>query len=286
MIDHHEALADEEDAHGAFLVAPDVWRLGKRDEHGFHLGHHSYLLRLLADETSSCRGADYQPAQWVWVDPGNADQLATNESQVHDLIGSRDVPLLLVATGLGEQSVGALPTVLGSFPRALLLTNFETWNFLSVTEVAEERVRLVERYRPGLRFPEVGRSLHVIANPYGQFTGALLLFEPRSGCLLSGDLLAGEPGDHHRPDPWAVAIDWPLVRRLQEQRMPCNAALRWTLGRMRQLEGLRKVCPQSGPLLRGPVLHRFAARLEELPVGADLLEPEPAVADGPGLELM
>ena len=249
---------------GAIPVAPDIWRLGAEDTSGFSLAHHSYLLRLAPSSPG-----DAAP-HWLWVDPGAADQFTTLEAPAHGLMGD-DAPLLVVATGLAEGSVGAVPAVMERFPQALLLTNAETWNFLSITSVHEERVRLVERFRPGLRFPTIGRHLEVVANPYGQFTGALLLFEPQSGCLFSGELLAGEPADTPSPTLWATTDDWPAVRRLQERRMPCNAALRWTLGRVRQLEGLRQLCPQSGPLLQDNVLHDFLGRLEHLPVGADLL---------------
>jgi flavorubredoxin len=248
-------------------IAPDVWRLGAEVESGdetrFSLDHNSYLLRLSAEPPG-----DAAP-HWLWVDPGGADRLAALEPPVRRLMGD-DAPLLVVATGLAEGAVGALPAVMEHFPQALLLTNFDTWNFLSITGVPEERVRLVERYRPGLRFPGIDRGLQVVANPYGQFTGALLLFEPRSGCLLSGELLAGEAGEA-RPTLFATQEDWPAIRQLQERRMPCNAALRWTLDRVRQLEGLRWICPQSGPLLHGEVLPDFLRRLEGLPVGADLL---------------
>lgn len=250
---------------GATSIASGVWRLRGADGPNRSIAHHSYLLRL-----APAPAHDGRP-HWLWIDPGTADRLAHVEAPARRLMGGDDAPLLVVATGLAEGSVASIPAVMERFPQALLLTNFETWSFLSITGVSEERVRLVERFRPGLRFPGIGRGLEVVANPYGQFTGALLLFEPTTGCLFSGELLAGEPDDTARSTWIATEHDWPAVRRLQERRMPCNAALRWTLSQVRQLDGLRWICPQSGPLLHGPVLHNFLDRLEHLPVGADLL---------------
>ena len=255
-------------------VAPGVWRLGRAGD----LAHHSYLLSLVGDsEPATAKG-------WVWVDPGDPERYPEIALQVEEIAGFEAVALV-VATGLGESSVGALPRALEQAPDALLLTNQETWSFLSVTGLDDTRVRLVERFRPGLRMATTGGRLEVIVNPYGQFTGAILLFEPLSGCLLSGDLLAGEEVGWARSGLFAQPEDWPFVRRRQERRMPCNAALRWTLGRIRRLNGLHTVCPRSGPLLRGACLETFIDRLETLPVGADLLAGDDLERHGPDLVL-
>ena len=137
--------------------------------------------------------------------------------------------------------------------------------------IKKERVRFPEKYLKGLRIKNVGRKLYMIMSPYCHFTGAFMIFEPVSGCLFTGDLFGGVTLDDDMYSLYASEKNWQGIKFFHERYMPCNSALKYAVGKIRKLEGLKHICPQHGSIISGDLIPEFLDRMERLQVGADLL---------------
>jgi hypothetical protein len=63
------------------------------------------------------------------------------------------------------------------------------------------------------------------------------------------------------------------MRAFHQLYMPANQALRATIERIRRLDPFPEViAPQHGRVIRGPLIQEFMERVENLPVGLDILD--------------
>ena len=243
-------------------IAPDIFWVSPRQE-GRLLYCNSYLLRL--------RGED-EKAVNLLVDPGGTAEFNSVSAKTLKLIGDFKNLGTITANHQDPDVVGSLPMLMNRLvPHAYVLMTEDTWRLLAMTGIPKDRVRFVERFGGAVRYPAVDRTLQIILSPYCHFTGAFLIFEPRSGCLFTGDLFAGVSMDEAMYPLYATDHHWAGIRFFHERYMPCNAALRWIVGKIRQLEGLEMICPQHGSIIPKELIPEFLDRLENLRVGADLL---------------
>ena len=248
--------------HDPIEIAPDVFWVSPRPA-GRLLYCNSYLIRL--------RGGDGKPVH-VLVDPGGTADFGAVSDKVLKLIGDFKHLSTITANHQDPDVVGSLPMLMNRLaPHAYVLMTEDTWRLLAMTGIPKDRVRFVEKFGGAVRYPAVDRSLRIILSPYCHFTGAFLIFEPVTGTLFTGDLFAGVSMDERMASLTATDHHWAGIRFFHERYMPCNAALRWIVGKIRQLEGLERICPQHGSIIPKELIPDFLERLEALRVGADLL---------------
>jgi glyoxylase-like metal-dependent hydrolase (beta-lactamase superfamily II) len=249
---------------GPIELAEGVWWVSPRfPDRVLHCN--SYLLRL-GDPAPGGKAINFL------IDPGGTAEFDQVAGKVTEVVGSFQRVSIVSGNHQDPDVVGSLPLVVNRLaPKSLVLLTEDTWRLIALTGIPKDRVRFVERYRGGLRFPAVDRELKIIPSPYCHFTGAFLIFEPRSGCLFTGDLFAGVTMDREMYPLIATEHHWAGIRFFHERYMPCNAALRWIVQKIRQIEGLRMICPQHGSIVPEELIPEFLDRMESLQVGADLL---------------
>lgn len=252
------------DYESAVEVAPGVWWVSPRPA-GKLLYCNSYLLQLKG-------GHEARPLNLL-IDPGGTTDFNVVATKTLSVIGDFRRLGLVTANHQDPDVVGSLPMLINRLaPQALTLMTEDTWRLVALTGVPKERVRFVERYRGRMHFPSVDRTLVIVPSPYCHFTGAFLIFDPVSGCLFTGDLFGGVTLDESTYELVATAENWRGIRFFHERYMPSSAALRWVVGHIRKLQGLRMICPQHGSLIPQPLIPAFLDKMEALQVGADLLE--------------
>ncbi|MCG8454952.1 MAG: hypothetical protein MI919_01625, partial [Holophagales bacterium] len=224
----------------------------------------SYLLRLEDDSGKKAH---------VLIDPGGAAEFPQVSDKTLEIIGSWKKLAVVSANHQDPDVIGSLPLLANRLaPHALVFMTEDTWRLVALTGIPRDRVRFVERYGGAIKLASLNRVLKIIPSPYCHFTGAFLIFEPRSGCLFTGDLFAGVSLDESMYPLEAEEGHWSGIRFFHERYMPTNTALRWIVGKIRQLEGLEMICPQHGSIIPKDLIPEFLDRMENLQVGADLLD--------------
>jgi flavorubredoxin len=242
-------------------IAPGTFWVSPRPE-GRILYCNSYLLRLEGNGKKV----------HLLIDPGGTAQFNSVSAKVLSLIGDFKYLGAISVNHQDPDVVGSLPMLMNRLaPHANVLMTEDTWRLVAMTGIPKERVHFVEKFRGAVRFPAVDRTLEIILSPYCHFTGAFLIYDRQSGCLFTGDLFAGVAMDDGMYPLYATDHNWAGIRFFHERYMPCNVALRWIVGKIRQLEGLKQICPQHGSIIPEELIPEFLDRLENLRVGADLL---------------
>lgn len=243
-------------------IAPGVFWVGKRDPES--LFHANPYLRVFEHPA----GGD--PLS-ILIDPGSASDVAVVCSKVARVIGDM-TRLSAVFINHQDPDVGSsAPRILGRHsPEALVICSQDTWRLIVHGGLPEDRFVATERYKT-MKLA-TGHVLQPVPTPFCHFRGAVMLYDPASRVLFSGDLFGGltEPG---QADIWASETDWKGVRAFHQLYMPTNVALRRAVSAIRALDPpVSIIAPQHGRVIQGDLVEMFVRRLEELPVGLDILD--------------
>jgi flavorubredoxin len=114
-----------------------------------------------------------------------------------------------------------------------------------------------------------GAALTYVPAHFLHSSGNFHVYDGRSRCLFTGDLGAAlVPEDDTELFVTDFDAHVPLMESFHRRYMPCNAAVKAWLERVRHLE-IDMICPQHGKLMRGADVGRFLGWLEGLDVGMD-----------------
>jgi serine/threonine-protein kinase len=248
-------------------IAPDTYWVGKRDPRSIF--HANPYLRVFRGGAGSYN---------LLVDPGSSSDFSVVSAKVSTVIGR-----LAAVSGLfinhQDPDVGSSASAIcGRYaPRASIYCSDATWRLIVHQNLPRESFVDTDGLRQGIALP-TGHRVLPVPSPFCHFRGAVMLYDPETRVLFSGDLLGGisEPGER---DLWADEGDWSGVRAFHQAYMPTNRALAAAVRAIRKLDPFPAIiAPQHGRLLRGALLPRFLERLERLPVGLDILDD---VGEGP-----
>ena len=247
-------------------IAPGVHWVGKRDPASIF--HANPYVRVFESDRAGQR-------QWftLLIDPGSPSDCAVVAARVAEVLGSA---ASLSAFFLNHQD----PDVASSTaffsqrfaPRAHVLCSEDTWRLVVHFGLDRARFRATDRYLDhGLRLP-TGHVLQFVPTPYCHFRGATMLYDRETRVLFSGDLFGGlSPADEQ--SLWADGSAWPGMRAFHQIYMPSGDALRRAVAAIRALDPAPEIiAPQHGGLLRGEWIELYLRRLEQLPVGVELLD--------------
>jgi serine/threonine protein kinase len=259
VVDGGEALVPVE-------IAPDTFWVGKRDPGSIF--HANPYLRLFRDPK--------EPGQRfaMLIDPGSASDFAVVMSKVNAVLGA-GAQLSALFINHQDPDVGSSASVICAryAPQAKILCSEATRRLIVHLGLPRDRFIDTDRYPAGFRLP-TGQIALPVPSPFCHFRGAVMLYDPSTRVLFSGDLFGGLTAENAR-GLWADESDWSGIRAFHQTYMPCNRAIAPVIRRIRALDPpVEVIAPQHGRLLRGEILQRFLAHLESLPVGLDLLEEE------------
>jgi glyoxylase-like metal-dependent hydrolase (beta-lactamase superfamily II) len=155
--------------------------------------------------------------------------------------------------------------------QAPLLASTQTWQQVGELGIRRGRFVAAEDYGRGMRLP-TGHSLLPVAAAFCASAGAVMLYDPDTRVLFSGDLMSSlSPRD--TLGPWADESDWSGVRAFHQRVMPCTQALRRVVAAVRKLSpAVSVVAPHRGRVVRGELVGLFLDRLEALTVGIESLD--------------
>src|SRR5690606_4685038 len=96
------------------------------------------------------------------------------------------------------------------------------------------RFLATDKFLNGLRLP-TGHRVVPVPSPFCHFRGAVMMYDPETRVLFSGDLFGGLT-DAQAQGLWADESDWPGMRAFHQLYMPTNTALARTVQAIRALQ--------------------------------------------------
>lgn len=240
-----------------FEIAPSTYWVGKRDPQAIF--HSNPYLRSTKE------------GECLVIDPGSSSDFAVVSAKVGSLVGGMGA-----VTGMfinhQDPDVGSSAAMISNryAPEASIFCSDPTWRLIVHLNLPRDRFVDLDRHRHGFRFGH--DDLLPVPSPFCHFRGAVMLYDPSTRVLFTGDFLGGvtEPGAQ---GVWADKSDWSGIRAFHQTYMPTQRVLANTVRAIRELDmPIDVVAPQHGRLLRGSLIHEFLDRLERLPVGLDLMD--------------
>jgi glyoxylase-like metal-dependent hydrolase (beta-lactamase superfamily II) len=249
-----------------YEIAPDTFWVGKREPDSvFH--SNPYLRRF--------RSVDPKTQQHEFnllIDPGSSSDFHAVHTKVSSLIGGMD-RLSAIYINHQDPDVGSSASIIcGRYaPRAGLICSEDTWRLIVHQNLPRNRFVPTEKFAQGLKTP-TGHRLLPVPSPFCHFRGAVMLYDPQTRVLFSGDLFGGLTVAHAQ-GLWAEESDWTGVRAFHQLYMPMNAALVRVVAAIRKLEpAVEIIAPQHGRVVRGALVQQFLERMERLQVGLDIMD--------------
>ncbi len=160
-------------------------------------------------------------------------------------------------------------------PASLVFCSVDAWRLVKLVGVPDRRFYLIENWEPETFVVKAtGHKVRAVPAHYCHFRGSMMLYDPESRVLFSGDLFGGI-NTRRTEGIYAAEASWEGIALFHQIYMPSQQALREAVARIRALEPAPAViAPQHGDVIRGPFVAEFMERMEALDVGADLVRAE------------
>ncbi|WP_342379660.1 hypothetical protein NVS55_09170 [Myxococcus stipitatus] len=248
-------------------IAPETFWVGKREPGNIFYAN-PYLRRFRGTDAKTQRTSEFN----LLIDPGSSSDFSTIHTKVTSLIGGME-RLSALFINHQDPDVGSSASIISAryAPRAGLLCSEDTWRLIVHQNLPRNRFIPTEKFAQGLSVP-TGHKLLPVPSPFCHFRGAVMLYDPQTRVLFTGDLFGGLT-DANARGLWAEESDWAGIRAFHQIYMPVNAALVRAVATIRKLTpAVEIIAPQHGRVIRGPLVHQFLERMERLQVGLDIMD--------------
>ncbi|MCP3064248.1 hypothetical protein LXT21_36290 [Myxococcus sp. K38C18041901] len=248
-------------------IAPETFWVGKREPGNIFYAN-PYLRRFRGTDAKTQRTSEFN----LLIDPGSSSDFSTIHTKVTSLIGGME-RLSALFINHQDPDVGSSASIISAryAPRAGILCSEDTWRLIVHQNLPRNRFIATEKFAQGLSVP-TGHKLLPVPSPFCHFRGAVMLYDPQTRVLFTGDLFGGLT-DANAKGLYADESDWAGIRAFHQIYMPVNAALARTVATIRKLTpAVEIIAPQHGRVIRGPLVQQFLERMERLQVGLDIMD--------------
>ena len=203
------------------------------------------------------------------IDPGPPVDLGILSRKVSEIIGALNKVDLLFINHQDPDVVSNATAIQKMNPNVRTLMTEDTWRLVQFYGLNRKAFVAVEHF-PNMRARiKSGQRLQFVPTPFCHFRGACMFYDINSRILFSGDFLGGISTS----DLYGDESHWEGVKAFHQLYMPSRAALRYGIQQIRNLEPYPlMIAPQHGAIITGEVMELFLSRIEELPVGIDLIQ--------------
>lgn len=248
-------------------IAEGTYWVGKRDPASvFH--SNPYLRCFRGPDEGDGRAREFN----LLIDPGSSSDFSVVHTKVASKIGGLD-RLSALFINHQDPDVGASASIISAryAPQAALVCSEDTWRLIVHQNLPRKRFVPTEKYAQGLRLP-TGHVLLPVPSPFCHFRGAVMLYDPQTRVLFTGDLFGGLT-EAKAASLYADESDWAGVRAFHQIYMPVNAALKRTVEAIQALTpAVEIIAPQHGRVIRGDLVRIFCERMSRLQVGLDIMD--------------
>lgn len=248
-------------------IAENTWWIGHREPN--RTFYANPYLRVFP-------GGPAEKAFTLMLDPGSSKDFAVVRAKTERVIGNINQLTAVFVNHQDPDVCSAIGLLVGRHaPRCHVLCSEDTWRLISHHSVPRSSYVSIERYPSGFRMPNNERILPV-PSPFCHFVGAIMLYDPQTRVLFSGDLFGGLT-DKNARGLYADESDWSGIRAFHQIYMPTNKAIRHAIKQIRALDPSPLIiAPQHGRVISGPYVSYYLDRLESLEVGLDILDDQPS----------
>ena len=264
----HQQTLEVLNIHASVEIAPSTWWVGVYDQETQSFSNP--CLRLFEGKSQSGRNALFS----LLVNPGTRRDFPEVRTKVEEQVGEIRKLSSIFVNHQGSDVAAAAGLILGNLaPRAKAICSQQTWEMILGFDLPKDAFIATDSYPRGFKLP-TGQTLMPIKTPYCRAAGAVMLYDPQTRVLFSGDLFSGVHPCTAQ-NLWADESDWPSLRSWHQKNISSNEALRYSLEAMyREFPEVEIVVPQHGRLLKGQWISYYMEKLADLPVGMDLLRAE------------
>lgn len=239
------------------VLAPDVYWVGRR--HGAMLECNVYLRVFRRGSTEVN----------VLIDPGPPKDLDVVTEKVSAVLGSMRRIDYVFLNHQDPDVASNAAAIQHASPRAKVLCSEDTWRLVRFYGLDPKRFVAVEDFPGGSTTLATGHTLVFAPTPFCHFRGAVMLYDPESRVLFSGDLYGGA----HAAGMVADESSWPGVVQFHQIYMPARLALQKAAAAVHRLSPAPAiVAPQHGAIVVGEAAESIAYEVADLDVGLDLLD--------------
>ena len=241
-------------------IAPDTYWVGKRTPH--EIFYANPYLRTFKGKEGQFN---------LLIDPGSSADFSVVQAKSSRIIGDMTHISAIFINHQDPDVASSAGTLLGRYAQsAHTLCTEDTWRLVQYYNIPRERFIALEKYPKGFSIP-TGHWLLPVPSPFCHFVGAMMLYDPPTRVLFTGDLFGGLT-DRNAQGLWADESDWVGMRAFHQIYMPTRQALKHAFANIRAIDGeIELIAPQHGRLIRGEWIAEFMRRLENLPVGLDII---------------
>ncbi len=239
-------------------VAPDVFWVGRRQSSALECN--AYLRVFRRD------GADLS----MLVDPGPPRDFEVISAKVAAVIGSIRRLDFVFLNHQDPDVTGNAAAIQQAAPRAHVLCSEDTWRIVQSDGLDPRRYTAIERFPGGVATLATGHKIEFLPTPFCHFRGAVMLYDPATRVLFSGDLFGGT---HTQQLVASGARWWNGVQMFHQIYMPSSPALALAAERIKRLDPPPAViAPQHGSLILGASVGPVVDAIGSLPVGLDVAD--------------
>ncbi len=202
------------------------------------------------------------------IDPGPPEDLKVLMEKVSKVIGSiKNVNLIFVNhqdpdVGYNSSSIQKLN------PNCLILSSEDSWRLINFYGLDFKKFKNVESFKNNGVILSTGHKLIFVPTPFCHFRGAVMVYDPETRILFSGDLFGGLS---YAEDFYAKENSWDGIKAFHQIYMPTKEALKYAIENIKNLNPEPQIiAPQHGGIIKGELLKDFMERLENTEVGLDL----------------
>lgn len=251
-----------------FEIARNTYWVGKRDPKSIF--HANPYLRVFRGETADGRTQQFN----LLIDPGSRSDYAVVSTKVSALIGNMNRVTALWVNHQDPDVGSSAPLIIGKHaPRASVICSEATWRLICHYGIPRDRFYATDKVKGALQFFP-GAKVIPVPSPFCHFRGAVMVYDPETRVLFSGDLFGGLT-DMDATGLWADETDWRGMRAFHQAYMPANKPVAAVIETIRSLTpAVEIIAPQHGRVIRGDLVQRFMDKLARLPMGMDILDSE------------
>ncbi len=205
------------------------------------------------------------------MDPGTKLDLPRLEDTLKELIGGLpNLDIIFISHQDPDVSSNVLPLLMRA-KNSVLIGSIDSWRLIKMYGVPKGRFKAAESFISSyFEIPGTDTKLYFVPATYCHFRGAMMLYDPESRILFTGDFMAGL-NTMTKKSIYADEEAWPGIALFHQIYMPSSKAIQRAVELIRMLTPkVEIIAPQHGYVVKGELVDEFLERMYHLKVGMDI----------------
>ena len=205
------------------------------------------------------------------MDPGTKLDLPLLEDALKELIGGlKNIDIIFVSHQDPDVTSNVSPLLMRA-KNSFLIGSIDAWRLIKMYGVPQGRFKAAESFVSSyFEIPGTTSKIYFVPATYCHFRGAMMVYDPETRILFSGDFMAGL-NTMNKQSVYADESAWPGIALFHQIYMPSKKAIQRTIELIRMLTPkVEVIAPQHGYVIKGDLVDEFLERLYHLDVGVDI----------------